>query len=102
MASTSASSRTIRYRTAPEVNVREIPELECCLVYSPSRAELYTLNPLAWFVFRACEGRSESEIAAAYAATMTALVSSGDAARQVHETLRSLEEMGIVQPQRRR
>ena len=96
MASTSASSRTIRYRTAPEVNVREIPERACCLVYSPSSAELYTLNPLAWFVFRACDGRKESEIAAAYSAAMKPLLSSREAARRVREALRNLEEMGIV------
>jgi len=100
MASISAPSRTIRYRTAPELRVREIPEMACCLVYSPAHAELFTLNPLAWFVFRACEGRREAQIAAAYAAAMKPLLSSREAAGRVRGALRGLQDMGIVLPDR--
>ncbi|HEX6977667.1 MAG TPA: PqqD family protein [Alphaproteobacteria bacterium] len=39
----------------------------CCLIYTPSNPNLYTLNATAWLILELCDGRSGEEIAAGFA-----------------------------------
>jgi hypothetical protein len=71
--------------------------MEFCLAYVPSRAELYRLNPAAWFVLRMCEKSSRVQIAAEYAATMGNAMSPVDCRREVHAGIDALLEMGIIE-----
>jgi Coenzyme PQQ synthesis protein D (PqqD) len=86
------------YRQTRDIRVREVPEMEFCLVYCPSSAEIYRLNPSAWFVFRMCEERTEEEIARAYHAAMEPVLSLAESAREVRAGLESLLQMRIIEP----
>lgn len=50
----------------PSLRVRAVPELERCLVFTPERPQLHTLNASAWLVFELCDGRTLAGIEAAY------------------------------------
>lgn len=91
------SSPAACYRTKAEIRFREVPEMDFCFVYVPSRAELYRLNPAAWFVFRLCEGISEAEIASAYHAALAPAVSKSKSLQEVRRAIGSLRDMGIIE-----
>lgn len=91
------SSRNDCYRRTPEVRVREVPEMEFCLAYVPARAELYRLNPSAWFVLRLCEGLSEPEMAQAYHEALDPVLGIEACRREIRAGLESLLGMGIIE-----
>lgn len=43
-------SPTHRYTRTDGLRLRPVPELGCCLVFTPGRPNLYTLNARAWLV----------------------------------------------------
>ena len=86
-----------RYRRAPDVRIRPVPEMQVCLAYSRSEAELFTLNPLAWFVLDGCSQCTAEEIAAEYYAAMEPLMTLEEAQSKVHAALASLLGMRLVQ-----
>lgn len=90
------SSPTWRYRRAPDLRVREVPELDLCLVYVHGDAELYTLNATSWFLFDACDGRTEQEIAHAYRSALGE-VSAEQAEREVRAGLENLVMLHVVE-----
>jgi len=55
------------YVKAPDLRIRPVPEMGCCLVYTPRNPNLYTLNATAWLILELCDGRSGAEIAASFA-----------------------------------
>ncbi len=71
--------------------------MEFCLVYVPSRAELYRLNPSAWFVFSACDGRRETEIAKMYRDAMEGEVTMEKSLQETRAAIRRLVEMEIIE-----
>jgi hypothetical protein len=97
MESTSVSSRFACYRARADIRFREVPEMEFCFVYVPARAELYRLNPAAWFVFRMCEGASDAAIAAAYHAALQPDVTRSQSVEEVRRAIASLLDMGIIE-----
>jgi hypothetical protein len=97
MESTFVSSRVACYRARPDIRVREVPEMEFCFVYVPARAELYRLNPAAWFVFRMCEGASDAAIASAYHAALGPEVSKAESLEEVRRAIEGLLGMGIIE-----
>ena len=96
------SSRGACYRKTREVRLREVPEMEFCFAYVPAHAQLYRLNPAAWFVARMCDGRTERQIAADYRAALAQAMSVQECLREVRAGLVSLMEMGIVEQVKRR
>jgi len=91
------SSLGVCYRKIRDVRIREVPEMEFCLAYVPARAELYRLNPAAWFVLRMSVGRTERQIAAEYHDAMAEAMSMEECEQEVHAGLLKLMEMGIVE-----
>ncbi|QJR10445.1 hypothetical protein DSM104443_01509 [Usitatibacter rugosus] len=71
--------------------------MEFCLAYVPARAELYRLNPSAWFVLRMCDGLTEPELAQAYHGALEPVLSLEDCRREVRGGLESLLGMGIIE-----
>lgn len=98
MGSICVSFQNPLYRRTRDVRVREVPEMEFCLVYSRAAAEIYRLNPSAWYVFRMCEDRTEEEIARAYHAAMEPVLSLAESGREVRAGLESLLQMRIIEP----
>jgi hypothetical protein len=70
--------------------------MEFCLAYVRSRAELYRLNPAAWFVAEQCEGRDVEQIARRYRAVLGPSLSPKECRAQVRAALEALLAMGIV------
>ncbi|MGH7155833.1 MAG: hypothetical protein ACREF3_18045 [Acetobacteraceae bacterium] len=56
----------------PGIRLRPVPELSCCLVYRRHPPALCGLNLTSWLALTLCDGRSEDEIADAYAAAVGA------------------------------
>lgn len=84
---------TPRYALDPDVRLRPLPELGVCLAYTPARPALHRLNPRSWLIASLCDGRSEAELAAAYAAA------GGDASEDgasLREGLAQLLALGVV------
>lgn len=65
------SSRPAYCRRPSELRVRPVPEMGYCLVFTPARPMLYTLNAAAWLLFELCDGQDvetlEADFLAAYA-----------------------------------
>jgi len=51
------SSPSVCYRRPPDLRVRPVPELGYCLVFTPNRPTLYTLNAAAWLLLELCDGQ---------------------------------------------
>ena len=85
---------TPRYALEPNVRLRPLPELGVCVAYTPARPALHRLNPRSWLIASLCDGRSEAELAAAYAAAV-----GGDASEEealLREGLAQLLALGVV------
>jgi hypothetical protein len=91
------SSPSASYRQKREIRVREVPEMEFCLVYVPADAQIYRLNPSAWFVFRMCEDRTEAQIARAYHAAMKPVLSLRESGAEVRNGIERLIRMRIIE-----
>jgi hypothetical protein len=50
----------------PDVRLRPVPELACCLAYVRRPPELHGLNLTSWLVLSLCDGRVEAAIAKDY------------------------------------
>jgi hypothetical protein len=48
-----------------------VPELGYCLVFTPSRPRLYTLNPTAWLLLELCNGQDRVTLEAEFRAALT-------------------------------
>jgi hypothetical protein len=90
------------YCQARDVRVREVPEMDFCLVYVATEAEIYRLNPSAWYVLRMCDGRTEEKIARSYHAAMRPVFSLDDCRREVRAGIESLLKMGIIEQSTKR
>lgn len=84
------------YTRTPSLRVRPVPELGCCLVFTPDRPNLYSLNAKAWLVLELCRGQSSAALEAAY---REALEEQGiaDEAGGLGGILLDLERKGILQ-----
>ena len=58
------------YRKTTGLRIRPVPEMGCCLVYTPSDPNLYTLNSAAWLIFELCDGRRGDAIGVDVAAAV--------------------------------
>jgi len=84
------------FRRPPELRVRPVPELGYCLVFTPARPMLYTLNAAAWLLFELCDGQDaqtlEADFRAAYAEQG---IEAGDVP-DVHPIIEDLAVKGIL------
>ncbi len=58
------------FRRVSDLRVRPVPELGCCLVFTPSRPRLYTLNPAAWLLLELCDGQDRGALEAEFHAAL--------------------------------
>ncbi len=85
------------FRTRHNVRVREIPEMETCMVFTPDDPEVYTLNAAAWLILRLCDGRTDVQIADAFHAAVEPVLSRDDALQEVRSGLKGLIDKGIIE-----
>ncbi len=84
------------FRPHPELRVRPVPELGYCLVFTPERPALYTLNAAAWLLFELCEGQDFETLQSDF---VTAYAEQGIAAGEVpdvHAIVEDLARKGIL------
>jgi len=86
-----------RYRTAPDIRVRPVNEMDVCLVYTPSNPRLYALNPTAWLVMELCDGRDWRSLERKYYAAIEPVRSREAARAELEHTVNDLVGMGIVE-----
>lgn len=91
------SSQRCRYHKTSDIRVRPVPEMDVCLVYTPSHPKLYTLNPTAWLVMELCDGRDWNSLERKYYAAIEPVRSRQTAQTELEQALNDLIEMGIVQ-----
>ena len=100
MASTCVSCPTSspRYALEPGVRLRPLPELGVCLAYTPARPALHSLNARSWLIASLCDGRSEADLAAAYAAATRqgATAPTPEETGSLRKGLAELIEIGVI------
>lgn len=89
-------SRPIRYRPCADLRVREVPEMELCLAYSPGQAQIFTLDALGWFLLRACKRRTLDELVESYAEVMEGARTPLEARSEIESAMSRLQHWGIV------
>jgi hypothetical protein len=84
------------FRKTRGLRIRPVPEMEFCLVYTPRKPDLYTLNATAWLILELCDGRSFKDLAAAFHSSVEPLMSKIEAGEYLLASLRDLTEKSIV------
>jgi hypothetical protein len=85
------------YSKTANIRVRPVHEMEVCLVFTPDRPRLFSLNPTAWLIFELCDGRRLEDIERAYYDIVEPLVSRNAARQEVGLALAELQQNGIVE-----
>jgi hypothetical protein len=85
------------YRKTRHLRLRPLPEMEVCLVYTPTNPNLYTLNATAWVVLELCDGRTLPQLEKAFYQSVEPLMSEHEAAEYLLVSLRDMLEKSIVQ-----
>jgi len=84
------------YAKPASLRIRPVPELECCLVFTPARPRLYTLNATAWLVLELCDGRSGSSLQEAYRESLELQEDEADPNDELQRIVEDFERKGIV------
>lgn len=84
------------FAQTPALRIRPVPELGRCMVFTPERPSLYTLNPAAWLVLELCDGRSLSALESAYLEAVGGADDASAAGSELRATLEDFERKGIV------
>ena len=85
-----------RFDKAPGVRTRPLPDLGYLLVFTPERPGMHWLNPSAWLIFELCDGTSEDEILAEYAAARSPAETVASARDELRADLDALMQGGVV------
>lgn len=86
------------YRLVPGIRVREVPERDVCLIYTPARPALYALQDEAWLILRNCLGRTREEVISTFIEQVTAAgVTPEEAMLEGIDSLSDLEDKGIIE-----
>jgi len=80
----------------PELRIRPVPELGRCMVFTPARPHLYTLNAAAWLALELCDGRSLSMLEAAYVDMVGEVGGGSSSGDELRTTLEEFERKGII------
>jgi hypothetical protein len=70
--------------------------MEICFVFTPKNPQVFTLNTTAWLSLELCDGSSLRRIERVFLAAIGASMSRDEARQALRNTLRYLEEKGIV------
>lgn len=81
---------------APNLRIRAVREMECCLVYTPDCPNIYTLNSAAWLIFELADGRSWTAAEAVFVDAMQSLIEPDDARRRFRDGFADLAAKGLV------
>lgn len=84
------------FAKTPTLRIRPVPELGRCMVFTPERPRLYTLNAAAWLVLELCDGRDLRSLEAAYRVALEAGAADPAPAAELQATLADFESKGIV------
>lgn len=84
------------FRRPPELRVRPVPELGYCLVFTPARPMLYTLNAAAWLLLELCDGQDLETLEADFLAACTEQGIGPDEVPDVHHIIQDLADKGII------
>lgn len=90
------SSRPDCFRRPPELRVRPVPELGYCLVFTPARPMLYTLNAAAWLLLELCDGQDLQALEADFLAAYTGQGIAADQVPDMHPIVEDLADKGIL------
>lgn len=90
------SSRPDCFRRPPELRVRPVPELGYCLVFTPARPMLYTLNAAAWLLLELCDGQDLQALEADFLAAYTGQGIAVDQVPDMHPIVEDLADKGIL------
>ncbi|MEJ8809755.1 PqqD family protein [Variovorax ureilyticus] len=90
------SSLSACYRRAPDLRVRPVPELGYCLVFTPDRPKLYTLNAAAWLLLELCDGQDRDALEADFREVYAEQGAGAGDAPDVRFIIEDLEGKGIL------
>lgn len=90
------SSRSDCYRRTPDLRVRPVPELGYCLVFTPDRPKLYTLNAAAWLLLELCGGQDLDALEAEFREVYSEQGTGAGDAPDVQHIIEDLECKGIL------
>lgn len=85
------------YSRMPSLRIRPVPELNCCIVFTPQRPHLYTLNPSAWLILELCDGQDGRSLEAAYRSAIEAQTDDASVDSELHAVVEDFEQKGIVE-----
>jgi hypothetical protein len=68
-----------------------------CLVYTPTKPNLYTLNATAWTILELCKGQSIRDLQTDFHRTIEPLMSAKEAADYVVACMRDFVSKSIVE-----
>ena len=85
------------YRKTSRLKIRPVPEMGFCLVFTPTKPRLFTLNPTAWLVLELCDGRSGRAVEKDYADTLDLERPDAAVRAEVRGILEDLESKDIVE-----
>jgi radical SAM protein with 4Fe4S-binding SPASM domain len=93
-----ADGRPGSYRLVPGTRVREVPERDVCMVYTPAGPALYALQDEAWLILRECLGRTRDELIRSYVAQVAAVgVAPEEATLETLQGISDLQSKRIVE-----
>jgi radical SAM protein with 4Fe4S-binding SPASM domain len=91
------------YRLVPGTRVREVPERDVCMVYTPGTAALYALQDEAWLILRECLGKTRDELIQSYVSQVAAAgVPAEEAILESLQGISDLQSKSIVEEVPRR
>ncbi len=90
------SSPSVYYQRQPELRVRPVPELGYCLVFTPQRPKLYTLNAAAWLLLELCDGQTFESLEADFRAVYAEQGAGAGSPPDVQSIIEDLELKGIL------
>jgi hypothetical protein len=76
--------------------VRPVPELGYCLVFTPARPKLYTLNAAAWLLLELCDGQDLDALEADFREVYAQQGAGAGDAPDVRPLVEDLECKGIL------
>lgn len=85
------------YARTAALRIRPVPERECCIVFTPDRPNLYTLNATAWLILELCDGQDGRSLEAAYRSAIGAPPDSASAGAELRAVIADFEQKGIVE-----
>lgn len=85
------------YSRTPALRIRPVPELDCCIVFTPERPNLYTLNPSAWLILELCDGQDGRSLEEAYRSAIDAQANDASVGAELRAVIEDFEQKGIVE-----